>query len=96
MSVYSSYSALVTFKEEKNKENILRGIVSHVDATAPVLTLSGRCGSKIYIEFPDKTEQQLFVDIESVAISKIQYFPVRIFVLFNSLLFILSKQRSDT
>jgi len=71
----SGYTALISFREERNRENALKGIVSHVDANEPVMTLFGRCGSKIYIETLDKKEPQLFFDIETVAFSNLQYLP---------------------
>jgi hypothetical protein len=70
--------ALIKFKEEKNRENLLRGFVNHVDSEEPILSLSGRCGSKIYYESSNKKEPQLLIDIESINFAKLQYPSVRL------------------
>jgi hypothetical protein len=76
--VSTGYSAIIKFKEDKGKENSLRGIVTHVDSAEPVLEFEGKCGGKVtYFMTSNPKDIQLLVDVETIPMARLNYLPVR-------------------
>jgi hypothetical protein len=74
--VSTGYSAIIKFKEDKGKENSLRGIVTHVDSAEPVLEFEGKCGGKVtYFMTSNPKDIQLLVDVETIPMARLNYLP---------------------